>query len=154
MAEVKEHQKKKKKAWRKHLDPKDKSYMDELPPEDFKLNTVTTVNPYVFADEIDEAKREKEYRKRVELAILRREMQSRANDRQEKEFIKKVNDKSGPAWYQDLSTRQGKKFPSKTSRSSNTDSLFRSARLNMYYQGEKEKMEKIKTIKNNLERLC
>uniref|UniRef100_A0A0A9W6V0 Coiled-coil domain-containing protein 11 n=1 Tax=Lygus hesperus TaxID=30085 RepID=A0A0A9W6V0_LYGHE len=106
MAEVKEHQKKKKKAWRKHLDPKDKSYMDELPPEDFKLNTVTTVNPYVFADEIDEAKREKEYRKRVELAILRREMQSRANDRQEKEFIKKVNDKSGPAWYQDLSTRQ------------------------------------------------
>ncbi|KAF6202514.1 hypothetical protein GE061_002910 [Apolygus lucorum] len=107
MAEVKEHQKKKtKKAWWKHMDPKDKSYMDELPDEDFELNTVTTVNPYLFADEVDEAKRDKEYQRKVKIAIMRREMQSKANQRQDREFIKKTNDKAGPAWYQDLSTRQ------------------------------------------------
>lgn len=63
-------------------DPKDKSYMKELPPEDFAMNTVTTVNPYIYLDEIEQAKKEKEYQERVEAAQRRRDLQNKAIKKQ------------------------------------------------------------------------
>ncbi|CAB0001272.1 unnamed protein product, partial [Nesidiocoris tenuis] len=86
--------------------PKTRRYMKELPPEDYEMNTVSTVNPYIFVDEVEQEKRFLAYQERVKEAQERRRQRNKTIKKQERQFIQTVNERSSAPWFQDLSSRQ------------------------------------------------